>query len=137
MTTDARRAALASARREDVGDRPLDGMVALVSGGGRGLGKLLAARLAAAGAAVGLIARSADQLAAAAEEINRAGGVAAAAVADVTNQQATAAAVTELRERLGTRPRWIGQPPPAVPAVRSPWAGARCRAPRGCGSRRP
>jgi NAD(P)-dependent dehydrogenase (short-subunit alcohol dehydrogenase family) len=77
-------------------------MVALVSGGGRGVGRLLGARLAAAGAAVGLIARSADELAAAAGEINRAGGIAAAAAADVTDKRATAAAVTELRERLGS-----------------------------------
>jgi NAD(P)-dependent dehydrogenase (short-subunit alcohol dehydrogenase family) len=95
-------AILAPALCADVGNRPLDGMVALVSGGGRGVGRLLGARLAAAGAAVGLIARSADELAAAAGEINRAGGIAAAAAADVTDKRATAAAVTELRERLGS-----------------------------------
>jgi NADP-dependent 3-hydroxy acid dehydrogenase YdfG len=94
-------AILAPALCRDVGGRPLDGMVALVSGGGRGIGRLLGARLAGAGAAVGLIARSGDELAAAAGEIHRAGGV-AAAVADVTDQRATAAAVAELRERLGT-----------------------------------
>jgi NAD(P)-dependent dehydrogenase (short-subunit alcohol dehydrogenase family) len=44
--------------RKGAGTRSLDGMVALVSGGGRGLGRLLSARLADAGAAVGLIARS-------------------------------------------------------------------------------
>ena len=95
-------AILAPALCGDVGGRPLDGMVALVSGGGRGIGRLLGARLAGAGAAVGLIARSGDELAAAAGEIHRAGGMAAAAVADVTDQRATAAALAELRERLGT-----------------------------------
>jgi len=95
-------AILAPALCRDAGGRPLDGMVALVSGGGRGIGRLLGARLAGAGAAVGLIARSADELAAAAGEIHRAGGMAAAAVADVTDGRATAAAVTELREKLGT-----------------------------------
>jgi NAD(P)-dependent dehydrogenase (short-subunit alcohol dehydrogenase family) len=95
-------AILAPALCGDVGGRPLDGMVALVSGGGRGLGRLLGTRLAAAGAAVGLIARSPDELAAAAAEINRAGGVAAAAAADVADQRAAAAAVAGLRERLGT-----------------------------------
>jgi NAD(P)-dependent dehydrogenase (short-subunit alcohol dehydrogenase family) len=84
-----------------IGNRPLEGMVALVSGGGRGLGRLLSARLADAGAAVALIARSPGELAAAVGEINRAGGVAAAVSADVTDQRATAAAVAELRERLG------------------------------------
>ena len=95
-------AILAPALCGDVGGRPLDGMVALVSGGGRGVGRLLGARLAGAGAAVGLIARSADELAAADGEINRAGGTAAAAVADVADHRAAAAAVSELRHNLGT-----------------------------------
>jgi NAD(P)-dependent dehydrogenase (short-subunit alcohol dehydrogenase family) len=95
-------AILAPALCGDVGGRPLDGMVALVSGGGRGVGRLLGARLAGAGAAVGLIARSADELAATAGEINRAGGTAAAAVADVADHWAAAAAVSELRHKLGT-----------------------------------
>jgi NAD(P)-dependent dehydrogenase (short-subunit alcohol dehydrogenase family) len=95
-------AILAPALCGDVDGHPLDGMVALVSGGGRGVGRLLGARLAGAGAAVGLIARSADELAAAAGEINRAGGTAAAAVADVADHRAAAAAVSELRHQLGT-----------------------------------
>jgi NAD(P)-dependent dehydrogenase (short-subunit alcohol dehydrogenase family) len=95
-------AILAPALCGDVGGRPLDGMVALVSGGGRGVGRLLGARLAGAGAAVGLIARSADELAAAAGEVNRAGGTAVAAVADVADHRAAAAAVSELRHKLGT-----------------------------------
>ena len=95
-------AILAPALCGDVDGHPLHGMVALVSGGGRGVGRLLGARLAGAGAAVGLIARSADELAAAAGEINRAGGTAAAAVADVADHRAAAAAVSELRHQLGT-----------------------------------
>jgi len=86
---------------EDVGGRPLDGMVALVSGGSRGVGRLLGGRLARAGAAVGLIARSSPDLADAVSEIARIGGVAAAACADITDEQAAAAAVGELRDRLG------------------------------------
>ena len=73
----------------------------LISGGGRGLGRLLARTLGSAGAAVGLIARSGDELAATVAEIELAGGTAAAAIADVTDHTATAAAVAELRDRLG------------------------------------
>jgi NAD(P)-dependent dehydrogenase (short-subunit alcohol dehydrogenase family) len=102
MGTEAAMAILAPALCADAGGRPLDGMVALVSGGGRGIGRLLGARLAGAGAAVGLIARSADELAVTAGEIHRAGGIAAAAVADVTDHRATAAAVADLRQKLGT-----------------------------------
>jgi NAD(P)-dependent dehydrogenase (short-subunit alcohol dehydrogenase family) len=100
METEATTATVASAGK-GAGNRPLEGMVALVSGGSRGLGRLLSARLAGAGAAVALIARSPGELAAAVGEINRAGGVAAAVSADVTDRRATAAAVAELRERLG------------------------------------
>jgi len=101
METEATTATVASAGK-GAGNRPLEGMVALVSGGSRGLGRLLSARLAVAGAAIALIARSPGELAAAVGEINRAGGVAAAVSADVTDRRATAAAVAELRERLGT-----------------------------------
>jgi NAD(P)-dependent dehydrogenase (short-subunit alcohol dehydrogenase family) len=94
-------AILAPALCGDAGGRPLAGMVALVSGGGRGVGRLLGARLADAGAAVGLIARSPDELGAAVGEIGRAGGIAAGAAADVSDMRAAAAAVAELRRRLG------------------------------------
>ena len=101
VKTEGTTAPLASAR-DGAGSLPLDGMVALVSGASRGVGRLLGARLAQAGAAVGLIARSPDELAAVAGEINRAGGIAAAATADVTDQRAVAGAVSELLGRLGT-----------------------------------
>jgi NAD(P)-dependent dehydrogenase (short-subunit alcohol dehydrogenase family) len=100
MGTEATTATVASANT-NAGSRPLDGKVALVSGGGRGLGRLLSLRLADAGAAVGLIARSPAELAAVVGEINRAGGVAAAVSADITDPRATAAAAAELRQRLG------------------------------------
>jgi NAD(P)-dependent dehydrogenase (short-subunit alcohol dehydrogenase family) len=73
----------------------------LISGGGRGLGRLVARTLASAGAAVALLARSAGELAETVAEIERAGGTAAAVIADVTDRTATAAAVAELSGRLG------------------------------------
>ena len=69
----------------------LDGRRALVTGAGRGLGEACAAALAAAGAHVTCVARSADEVAAAAAGIREAGGEAEHAALDVTDIAATAA----------------------------------------------
>src|SRR5712664_4089091 len=61
----------------------LDQRRALVTGAGRGLGFACAAALAAAGAEVVMVSRSADELDAAAEVIRSGGGHAATAVLDV------------------------------------------------------
>ncbi len=75
--------------------------VALITGGGRGIGRLLAQALAGRGMAVGLVARSAGELAETVDLVARAGGTAAAAPADVTDRDALAGALAELRRRLG------------------------------------
>jgi len=54
-------------------DLGLQGSRALITGGSRGIGFAIAEALAAEGAAVGLIARDADGLAAAAERPGHAG----------------------------------------------------------------
>jgi NAD(P)-dependent dehydrogenase (short-subunit alcohol dehydrogenase family) len=80
---------------------PAPAPVALVTGGGRGIGRLLAQALAGTGTTVGLVARSGDELDQTVELIERAGGTAAAARADVTDAAGLARAVAGLRSRLG------------------------------------
>jgi NAD(P)-dependent dehydrogenase (short-subunit alcohol dehydrogenase family) len=79
----------------------LAGSVALVTGGGRGLGRMAALHLARAGAAVGIVARSPDELAMSLTLIEEHGGVAAAATADVTDRRAMTTAIEYLRGQLG------------------------------------
>jgi NAD(P)-dependent dehydrogenase (short-subunit alcohol dehydrogenase family) len=79
----------------------LDGTVVLVTGAGRGIGRCLARRLAGLGAALALVARSGDELDETSALIRSAGGIAAAAPADVTDAAGLRAAVAGLREQLG------------------------------------
>lgn len=65
------------------------GVSALVTGAGRGLGQALAEQLAAAGARVVLVARSADELARVAEAITARGGEAHALPADIARKEDT------------------------------------------------
>jgi NAD(P)-dependent dehydrogenase (short-subunit alcohol dehydrogenase family) len=83
------------------GPRSLDDAVALVTGGGRGIGRMVATALASAGAAVGVIARSGAELTETVGAVEAAGGTTAAVVADVTDPHTMGAAVAELRHQLG------------------------------------
>jgi NAD(P)-dependent dehydrogenase (short-subunit alcohol dehydrogenase family) len=80
---------------------PLTGQVAVVTGGGRGLGRLIALAFAEAGAAVAVMSRTAGELAETAELIERAGGHALAIEADVSDREAVDRAFAEARRRLG------------------------------------
>ncbi|HLZ71518.1 MAG TPA: SDR family oxidoreductase [Dehalococcoidia bacterium] len=79
----------------------LTGQVAIVTGGGRGIGRAIALALAAAGAAVTVTARSADQLGETAAAITAAGGRALVLPADVTDRQAVEGVVSETEQQLG------------------------------------
>jgi NAD(P)-dependent dehydrogenase (short-subunit alcohol dehydrogenase family) len=83
------------------GEVDLTAQVALVTGGGRSIGRAIAASLAKAGAAVGVVARSAGQLAETVADIAAGGGRALAYPADVTDRPAVEAAVAAVERRLG------------------------------------
>jgi NAD(P)-dependent dehydrogenase (short-subunit alcohol dehydrogenase family) len=81
--------------------KALTGQVAIVTGGGRGIGRAIAQALAGMGAAVTVTARSGEQLADTVALIAAAGGRAVALVADVTDQRAVERVVTETERQLG------------------------------------
>lgn len=82
-------------------DIDLRGQVALVTGGGRGLGRLFAQGLAAAGAAVAVTARSGEQIAETAALIGNAGGRAIAVASDVADRASVEQMVAEVERELG------------------------------------
>jgi len=75
--------------------------VAIVTGGGSGIGLAIAQRLAADGAAVAVFDRDAEAAAAGAASIQAEGGTALGLVVDVTDRPGIEAGVTEVRESLG------------------------------------
>jgi len=80
----------------------LSGQVAVVTGGGRGIGREIALALARAGASVAVAARSAHQVQATADTIICSGGRAMALPVDVTDQLGVAQAIAMVQARLGT-----------------------------------
>ncbi len=79
----------------------LSGRVALITGASSGLGKRFARILAASGAKVALAARRVDRLMALAEEIEAAGGTAAAIAMDVTDEASVIAGFDVAEKALG------------------------------------
>src|SRR5919201_3180719 len=79
----------------------LGGHVAIVTGAGRGLGRAVAERLAAMGAAVVLASRNAPELDEVAKAIKRAGGKALAQTADIADER-------QVQELVLATERWVG-----------------------------
>jgi NAD(P)-dependent dehydrogenase (short-subunit alcohol dehydrogenase family) len=81
--------------------KALSDQVALVTGGGRGIGRAIAQALGAAGAKVAVLARSADELAETVRLIEENGGRARSFPADVTVADAVRGAIKSVEQELG------------------------------------
>jgi NAD(P)-dependent dehydrogenase (short-subunit alcohol dehydrogenase family) len=79
----------------------LAGQVAIVTGGGRGIGRAIALGLAKAGAAVAVVARTQSQLAETVALIEQARGRGIAITTDVTDQQAVEQMASQVERQLG------------------------------------
>lgn len=79
----------------------LGGQTAIVTGGGRGIGRAVAEAIAAAGAAVAVVARSEAEVVETATAIERNGGRGIACVADVRDARSLAAMVADVERRFG------------------------------------
>jgi NAD(P)-dependent dehydrogenase (short-subunit alcohol dehydrogenase family) len=79
----------------------LHGQVAIVTGGGRGIGRAMAFALAESGAAVAVVARSPDQIEETVSAIRRNGGCALALPVDVTDEAAVEGMVAAVEQQLG------------------------------------
>src|SRR5438309_11345853 len=83
-------------------DLSLEGKVAIVTGGSKGIGKAIGLALAEAGAAVALAARGEDGLTRAAKEIEAAGGRALPVQTDVADPAQVQTLVDRAVAELGT-----------------------------------
>jgi NAD(P)-dependent dehydrogenase (short-subunit alcohol dehydrogenase family) len=82
-------------------EKPLAGGVALVTGGGRGIGKAIAQRLAKLGAAVSICGRTEESLMRTAQELRASGVRVHAQTADVTRAREIASLVEATEKELG------------------------------------
>ncbi|MEO9779179.1 MAG: acetoin reductase [Sedimentitalea sp.] len=79
----------------------IDGKVALITGGARGIGLAIAQRLAADGASIALVDLSADQLAEAENQLSQVGAKVCTITANVADRSQVFAAIDTAAEQLG------------------------------------
>lgn len=99
----------------------LDQEVAVVTGGGRGIGRAIALNLAAAGAAVMVSARSLNEIEETAALIREAGGRASAFGADVCDLDAVRKMLAATEEHLGAPSILINNAGGGVPGASGPF----------------
>lgn len=81
--------------------KKLDGRVAVITGGSKGLGKAIAIALAAEGAKIALVSRNQEQLAACAADVRERGGEVECFAGDVTREQDVLRVEREVVARFG------------------------------------